>query len=382
MVDEGALAGHVALEHGTDLRDRHVGLVDDEQEVVGEVVEQGVRGRAGPPPVDVARVVLHPGARPDLAEHLQVEGGAHAQALGLEELALPLEPGDPLLHLLLDGADRALHALLPRDVVRGGEEVGAVDLVDDIAGEGVQHGQGVDLVPEHLDADGELLVHGDDLDGVAAHAEGAAREGHVVAHVLHGDEAAQQGVAVDPHAALQLDHAGHVLLGGAQAVDAGHRGHDDGIAAGEQGVRGTVAQALHLVVDGGVLLDERVGLGDVGLGLVVVVVGDEVLDGVVRQQLPELGGQLGGQGLVGLEDERGALQLLDEPRGGRGLASAGRAHEDHVLLAVADPGGEFLDRLGLVPRRRVLGDDFEGALLAEDGFFAHPPTLRHSARPR
>ena len=42
-----------------------------------------------------------------------------------------------------------------------------------------------------------------------------------------------------------------------------------------------MAQPVDLVVDRRVLLDVRVGRGDVGLGLVVVVVGDEVLDRVV-----------------------------------------------------------------------------------------------------
>src|SRR3546814_206207 len=46
MVDQVALAGHVALVHPTDLRDRNVGLVDHEHEVLGEVVQQGVRGSA------------------------------------------------------------------------------------------------------------------------------------------------------------------------------------------------------------------------------------------------------------------------------------------------------------------------------------------------
>ena len=33
-----------------------------------------------------------PRAHADLAQHLEVVGGAHAQALGLEQLAVPLEP--------------------------------------------------------------------------------------------------------------------------------------------------------------------------------------------------------------------------------------------------------------------------------------------------
>ena len=43
----GSLAGHVALVHGADLRDRDVRFVDDHQEVVGEVVDEAVRGAPG-----------------------------------------------------------------------------------------------------------------------------------------------------------------------------------------------------------------------------------------------------------------------------------------------------------------------------------------------
>ncbi len=49
-LDQVALAGHVALVHAADLRDGHVGLVDDEQEVFREVVDEGGgRGAGGRP---------------------------------------------------------------------------------------------------------------------------------------------------------------------------------------------------------------------------------------------------------------------------------------------------------------------------------------------
>ena len=104
VVDEGALAGGVALVHRADLRHGDVRLVDDEQEVLGEVVEQAVGGRAGRAAVDVHRVVLDAGAGADLAHHLDVVGGAHPQPLGLEQLALLLEQRELLLELVLDAA--------------------------------------------------------------------------------------------------------------------------------------------------------------------------------------------------------------------------------------------------------------------------------------
>ena len=96
-----------------------------------------------------------------------------------------------------------------------------------------------------------------------------------------------------------------------------------------------VPQPLDLVVDRGVLLDVGVGLRDVRLGLVVVVVGDEVLDRVVGQQLAQLVGQLRGQRLVRRHHQRRPLQPLDQPGRGRRLAGAGGAEQHDVLLARA-----------------------------------------------
>jgi hypothetical protein len=61
----------------------------------------------------------------------------------------------------------------------------------------VQGHHPLDLVAEHLDAHGELLVHREDLDRVAPDPERAAGEGEVVAAVLVADELAQQLVALD-----------------------------------------------------------------------------------------------------------------------------------------------------------------------------------------
>ena len=316
---------------------------------------QGGRGGAGAAAVDVARVVLDARAEPDLADHLHVVLGAHPQPLGLEQLALALELRQPLGQLGLDVAHRALHPLRPGDVVRGREDPQRVDLAHDVAGERVKVVERLDLVAEELDADRELLVRGDDLDGVAAHPERAAVERQVVAGVLHVDQRAQQGVALHLVADRELHRPVEIALRRAQAVDARHGRDDDDVAPRQQVVRGGVAQPLDVLVDRGVLLDVGVGLRDVRLGLVVVVVRDEVLDGVVRQHLPQLVGQLRGQRLVRRHHERGPLQLLDQPRGGGRLAGAGGAQQHDVLLARRQPPLQLGDRGRLVARRAGAG---------------------------
>ncbi len=361
VLDQVAFARHVAFVHAADLRDGDVGLVDDQQEVFREVVEQGGRRRARAAAVDVARVVLDARAESDLAHHLDVVVGAHPQPLGLQQLALALQFGQPLGQFLLDGGDGVGHSFRAGHVVGGREDPQRVDLADHVAGQRVQVVQRLDLVAEELDAHRQLFVGRDDLDGVAADPERAAGEGQVVAGVLDVDQQPQQGVAGHLGADPQLHRAVQVGLRRAQAVDARHRGHHHHVAARQQARGRRVPEALDVVVDGAVLFDVGVGLRDVRLGLVVVVVRHEVFNRVVRQHLSQFVGQLGGQRLVGRHHQRGPLQPLDEPGGGGRLAGAGGPEQHHVALPRPDAALELVDGGRLVSGRRVRADHLEAA---------------------
>ena len=126
--------------------------------------------------------------------------GALLQALRLEQLVLALAAAaEPLLQLGLDAVDgRASAGLAGRDVVARRDRWPTLSrLAQRLArAAGSISGIALDLVAEELDADGALVLVGrEDLDHVAAHAEGAAVEVDVVALVLDVDERAQQRVA-------------------------------------------------------------------------------------------------------------------------------------------------------------------------------------------
>ena len=108
-----------------------------------------------------------------------------------------------------------------------------------------------------------------------------------------------------------------------------------------------------------VLLDVGVGARDVGFGLVVVVVADEVLDGVVGEELFELGVELRGQRLVGRQHQRRPLHSLDHLRDGERLAAAGHAEQRLVLVAALDALDQLLNRRGLIARRLERRDHLE-----------------------
>ena len=166
------------------------------------------------------RIVLDTRACADLLEHLEVIRRAHRQALRFKLLALLAQLGRAVLEFGSYGIDGSRQPFLTRDVMGRGEDVHVMHPFDHIAGEGMQRGNRVDLVTKELDAHRELLIDRNDLDGIAAHAEGAASERDVIALVLHRNKRAQQVVAVDLVALVEEQHPPRVFLRRAQAVDA------------------------------------------------------------------------------------------------------------------------------------------------------------------
>ena len=350
VLDERVLSGFVALVLALYLWDRLVGLVDHRQEVVGEVIEQRVGRRPGGPIGHVDRVVLDPRAVARLLEHLDVEGRPLLDALGRDEVALPFEVAHAPLHQLLDLLDRVPEFLLGDRVVLGGVDKGRGLRGDDLAVQHVDFHQPVDLVAPKLHADGVAAVHREDLDGVAPDTEGPLVEIDVVSLVVQIDERGEKPLTTDLVAGFEPHRHPLVVAGVAEAVDRRHRGDDDDVLPREKRAGRRVSQAVDLLVYRHVLVDVGVGLFDVGLRLVVVVVGDEVLDGVVRKEVPELLVELGGQRLVVGDDERRLLELLHRPRDGVRLPGAGDAQEGLFLRAGLVARDEFLDRVGLVAR--------------------------------
>jgi hypothetical protein len=116
----------------------------------------------------------------------------------------------------------------------------------------------------------------------------------------------------------------------------------------------TLATMITSLVDRGILLDIGVSARDIGLGLEVVVVGDEILDRVPRKEILELAIELGGESLVRREDQGRALRRLDHLGHGEGLARAGDAEQHLVALLSVGLGHELGDGRRLVAFRLEL----------------------------
>ena len=161
----------------------------------------------------------------------------------------------------------------------------------------------------------------------------------------------------NPLTARERQHHAVVGLRRTEAIDARHAGDDDDVAALEERPRRREAHAVDLVVDRRFLLDVRVACRDVRLGLVVVVVADEVLDGVLREEALELLIELRGQGLVVRHHQRRPVRARDDLRHRERLARS-RDPEQHLVLIAARPvprrapTARAPDRRGARSRRR------------------------------
>ena len=353
------LARAIALVHAADLRNRHVALVDDAEEVFREIVDQRVGRLSRLASVHVARVILDARAEVHRLQHLEVVVHAHLEALRLQQLAFLLELLQALAQFVADGAQRAIHLRTRGHVVGGRPDRQSLELAQHFARHVVDLGDGLDLVAPELDADRMVGVRREHIERIAAHAERAALLLVVVAVVLDIDELMDDLVAI--HVLLLVHEHGHagVVHRAANAVDARHRRHHDAVAPRQQSRRGRMAQLLHLFVDGRVLLDERVRRGHVRLGLVVIVVRHEVHHGVVGKELLQLAGQLRRQRLVRSHDQRGLLHGLDDLCHGERLAGTGDAQQVLIAQALLDAGRQLLDGLRLIARRLVRRHRFE-----------------------
>ena len=255
------------------------------------------------------------------------------------------------------------------------------------AGDRVYLGNAVYLVPEELYAYGFVVgIDREDLHGVAPDEEHIAVEGDIVALITYLDELFQQLVPVLLLAGAQgNDHAG-IVYRVAEAVDAGDGGHDDNVPPLRQAGRRRVAQALYLVVYGAVLLNVGVRCGYIGLGLVVVVVGDEVFHGVIREKLAELRTELGCERLVMRQHQRRALDALYDLGHGIGLAGAGDAQQSLLGYTALQPIGQGVYRLGLVAGWHIAADhvkirhDYSFFILYLNRILAQPSPLEKPRR--
>ena len=112
-----------------------------------------------------------------------------------------------------------------------------------------------------------------------------------------------------------------------------------------------MAQAVNLLVDLSVFFDISVGVGDVGLGLVIVIVRNKIVHGGGREKVGVFLGELSGQCFIVRDNECRPSNLSDDIGASKSFARAGHAEQGLMAFAFFHPRHQFGNRLRLVARR-------------------------------
>ena len=291
VLHEVLLAGAVAAEHGVDLRQGDVALVHDHQVVLREIVDQAEGARALGAAVEITRVVFDAGAVPQLLDHLDVVFHALFDTLRLRRASGTLEEFDLPTQIQVYLLYGAVDALLGGYEEARGVERQVVERVDTLPRRGVDGLDGLDLVVVEHYAEAlaaELAEGRHDVHRVAVDAKRRRFQVAFGAGVERFDQLVEEMLVADDLPDPDVDGRGMEIRRVACAVEARYARYDDHVAAPrQQRGYGAQAQFLDLGVDRKVFFDIGVRRRQVGLRLVVIVVGDEILHGVFGKEVPE-----------------------------------------------------------------------------------------------
>ena len=156
-----------------------------------------------------------------------------------------------------------------------------------------------------------------------------------------------------------MQHHTEVRFRITEAIDSRYSSHDDRVRPFDQSFGRRQAHLFNVLVNRRVLLDVRIRRRYIGLRLVVIVVRDEILDGIVWKELTHLAIKLGRQRLVRREDNGRSLRTLNDTCHRVGLSGAGDAKQYLSCKAVIETVRQPGDRLRLVTGRTEIGHQRE-----------------------
>ena len=234
MLHECSFSRCVTLVHPANLGNGDVGFIYHGQKVIRKIVEQTIGRLTWLAPVYMAGVVLNARAKAKLLHHFQVIGGPHPNSLRFEQLPLALQLSYPLLKFSPNCDHCALHGLRRSGVVRGRKYADGLLARESVTGDGVQIAQRFDLVAEHFDSNGKLLVHRNDFYGVPSDPKCPTLECDVVALVLHLHKGFDKLLAGDVLSYLQRHHRLEVVLRCSEAIDTGHSRDHNHVSSAEE----------------------------------------------------------------------------------------------------------------------------------------------------
>ena len=232
IIHQGCFPRLISGIHPADLRNRFVGLVDDHQKIIAEVINQGIGRLPRFQPGKIPGVVFDTGTYTGFPEHFDVKVGPLFDPLRFQKLSFALKISDTFLHVLLDFLRCLQDRIHRNDVVGRREDRDVLQLAEDFTGQRIDLGDPVDLVAKKFHPNGFFaFLRREDFQHIAAHTESSPVEIHVIAIILNIDQGLDDIVPVFFHSRPQRDDHFHIILRTSDSINTGHAGDHDHIPA-------------------------------------------------------------------------------------------------------------------------------------------------------
>ena len=274
-------------------------FIDERHEILRKIVQQTERSAPRLPSVEITRIIFDARAIAEFIHHFYVELHSLFQSLRLERPPLGDEKVVTDDHVVLNVSNRLLHAILGRH-----EDVRRIDSdllrrVYHYPVDWVEHFYLFQLLAPENKSTGIVAVSHVNVHRIAQHPERPALELGLVARVQRIDERKQQLVATHSRSHRERDRIVVKILGIAYAVETRNRRYHHDVPSSRKERGGRVqSETFYFLVDLQVLFDVRVRMWDIGFGLIIVIVRNEILHGVLREKTFELAVQLRRQRFV------------------------------------------------------------------------------------
>ena len=92
-----------------------------------------------------------------------------------------------------------------------------------------------------------------------------------------------------------------------------------------------MAQAVNLLIHRAVFLNERIGARDIGFGLIIIIIRDEIFHRIIGEEALKFRIKLRREGFIRRHNQGRALGLLDDFSHSEGLT--GTRHAEQNLIA-------------------------------------------------
>lgn len=338
----------------------YVALVDDHEEVLGKIVQETVGFGALGSAIEIAGVVLDARAIAEFFDHLHVVGDALLQSVSLGLFASFAEGKGLLYKVVLNMTDGIGHLVFGGNEEVGGEEGCLLKVGEGVGRGGVDGFNALDLVAKEGEAEGVIFVGHKDIYGVSLDTKAASVELHLVADILRILKLAHEGGGRNELTYCNFNNSAKEIVGVAQTIEAGDGGDDDDVPSARHECHGGAeTQLVEFLIYGQVFFYIGIGGGNVGLGLIIVVVRDEVLNGIVWEEGFELLIELGRQSLVVAEHKGWLVGLSNDIGNGESLARARDTEQGLMTFATVDAIDELAYGLGLVAHGFIFRDKIE-----------------------